>query len=112
MAFGTRLFSKPEVYGNLTGVEDMVFVKYTVIKHHRLDQGRRNEKRARGADFVEGHRQNFDYVKIHTLEFRGSVAFFLRQILTYHILSIASAIRLDINTNSIDIVTAGYIITN
>ena len=31
MAFGTRLFSKPEVCGNLTGVEDMVFVKYTVI---------------------------------------------------------------------------------
>ena len=31
-----------------------------------------------GADFVEGHRQNFKYVKIHTLEFRGSVAFFLR----------------------------------
>ena len=24
-------------------------------------QGRRNEKRARGADFVEGHRQNFNY---------------------------------------------------
>ena len=64
----------------------------------RLDneQGRRNEKRARGADFVEGHRQNFNYVKIHTLEFRGSVAFFLRQILTDHILSIASAITLDI----------------
>ena len=59
-------------------------------------QGRRNEKRARGADFVEGHRQNFNYVKIHTLEFRGSVTFFLRQILTDHILSIASAITLDI----------------
>ena len=31
MAFGTRLFPKPEVYGNLTGVEDVVFVKYTSI---------------------------------------------------------------------------------
>ena len=73
-------------------------------------QGRRNEKRARGADFVEGHRQNFNYVKIHTLEFRGSVAFLLCQILTDHILSIASAITLDIiNTShisSIDSVTA------
>ena len=81
----------------------------------KADQGRRNEKRARGADFVEGHRQNFNYVKIHTLEFRGSVTFFLRQILTDHILSIASVIRLDINTSqisSIDSVTAGYIITN
>ena len=79
-------------------------------------QGRRNEKRARGADFVEGQRQNFIYGKIHTLEFRGSVAFLLRQILTDHILSIASAITLDIiNTSkisSIDIVTAGFIITN
>ena len=69
-----------------------------------------------GADFVEGHRQNFNYVKIHTLEFSGSVAFLLRQILTDHILSIASAITLDIiNTSqisSIDIVTAGFIITN
>ena len=54
-----------------------------------------------GADFVEGHRQNFNYVKIHTLEFRGSVAFFLRQILTNHILSMASAITLDINTSQI-----------
>ena len=73
------------------------------------------EKGQGGADFVEGHRQNFNYVKIHTLEFRGSVTFFLRQILTDHILSIASAIRLDINTSqisSIDSVTAGYIITN
>ena len=78
-------------------------------------QGRRNEKRARGADFVERHRQNFNYVKIHTLEFRGSAAFFLRQILTDHILSIASAITLDINTSqisSIDSATAGFIITN
>ena len=58
-------------------------------------QGRRNEKRAGGADFVEGHRQNCNYVKIHTLEFRGSVAFFLRQILTDHILRIASAITLE-----------------
>ena len=69
-----------------------------------------------GADFVEGHRQNFNYVKIHTLEFRGSVAFLLRQILTDHILSIASAITLDIiNTSqisSIDSVTVGFIITN
>ena len=69
-----------------------------------------------GADFVEGHRQNFNYVKIHTLEFRGSVAFLLRQILTDHILSIASAITLDIiyasQISSIDSVTAGFIITN
>ena len=80
-----------------------------------LGQGRRNEKRARGADFVEGHRQNFNYVKIHTLEFRGSVAFFLRQIFTNHILSMASAITLDINTSqisSIDSATEGFIITN
>ena len=79
------------------------------------EQGRRNEKRARGAEFVEGHRQNFNYVKIHTLEFRGSVAFFLRQILTDHILSIACAMTLNINTSqisSIDSVTAGFIITN
>ena len=62
-------------------------------------QGRRNEKRAKGADFVEGHRQNFNYVEINTLEFRGSVAFFLRQVLTDHILSTASAITLDINTS-------------
>ena len=78
-------------------------------------QGRRNEKRARGADFVEGHRQNFNYVKIHTLEFRGSVAFFLRQILTNHILSMASTITLDINTSqifSIDSATEGFIIIN
>ena len=62
-----------------------------------------------GADFVEGHRQNFNYVKIHTLVLRGSVTFFLRQILTDHILSIASAITLDINTSqisSIDSATA------
>ena len=78
-------------------------------------QGRQNEKRARGANFVEGHRQNLNYVKIHTLEFRGSVAFFLRQILTDHILSIASAITLDINTSQISPIesaTAGFIITN
>ena len=78
-------------------------------------QGRRNEKRARGADFVEGHRQNFNNVKIHTLEFRGSVAFLLHPILTDHILSIASAITLDINRSqisSIDSATASFIITN
>ena len=78
-------------------------------------QGRRNVKRARGADFVEGHQQNSNYVKVHTLEFRGSVAFFLHQILTNHILRIASAITLDINTSqifSIDSATAGFIITN
>ena len=56
-------------------------------------QGRRNEKRARGADFVEGHRQNFNYFKIHTLEFRGSVAFFLCQILTDHILKAVFQLR-------------------
>ena len=80
-----------------------------------VTQGRRNEKRARGADFVEGHQQNLNYVKIHTLKFRGSVAFFLRQILTNHILSMASAITLDINTSqisSIDSATEGFIITN
>ena len=81
-----------------------------------VKQGRRNEKRARAADFVEGHRQNFNYVKIHTLEFRGSVAFLLHQIPTDHILSIASAITLDIiNTSqisSIDSATVGFIITN
>ena len=80
-----------------------------------LEQGHRNEKRARGANFVEGHRQNFNYVKIHTRKFRGSVAFFLRQILTHHILSIASAITLDINTSQISSIysaTAGFIITN
>ena len=80
------------------------------------DQGRRNEKRARGADFVEGHRQNFNYVKIHILEFRGSVAFLLRQILTDRILSTPSAITLDINNTSqifsIDSATAGFIIAN
>ena len=56
-----------------------------------------------------------NYVKIHTLEFRGSVAFLLRQIPTDHILSIASAITLDINTSQIsliDSVTAGFIYTN
>ena len=55
------------------------------------------------------------YVKIHTLEFRGSVAFFLRQILTDHILSIPSPITLDINTSQIfstDRVTAGFTVTN
>ena len=70
----------------------------------------------KGPDFVEGHRPNFNYVKIHTLEFRASVAFLLRQILTDHILSIASAITLDIiNTSQIsstDSVTVGFIITN
>ena len=78
-------------------------------------QGRRNEKRARGANFVEGHRQNFNYVKIHTRKFRGSIAFFLHQILTHHILSIASAITLDINTSQISSIysaTAGLIIAN
>ena len=90
----------------------------TAIKERNIrarNHGRRNEKRARGAEFVEGHRQNFNYIKIHTLEFRGSVAFFLRQILTDHILSIACAMTLNINTSqisSIDSVTAGFIITN
>ena len=94
-----------------------IFIRL-VLKHDKFTsfiQGRRNEKRARGADFVEGHRQNFNYVKIHTLEFGGSVAFFLRQILTNHILSMASAITLDINTSqisSIDSAIEGFIITN
>ena len=61
-----------------------------------IDRDAGTRKGPGGADFVEGHRQNFNYVKIHTLKFRGSVTFFLRQILTDHILSIASAITLDI----------------
>ena len=88
-----------------------------IINKMADSQGRRNKKRTMGGgggDFVERHRQNFNYVKIHTLEFRGPVAFFLRQILTDHILSIASAITLDINTSqitSIDSATAGFLIT-
>ena len=75
---------------------------YTCVpRPYYYTQGRRNEKRARGANFVEEHRQNFNYVEIHTRKFRGSVAFFLRQNLTHHILSIASAITLDINTSQI-----------
>ena len=80
-----------------------------------LSSGTPEREKGQGAEFVEGHRQNFNYVKIHTLEFRGSVAFLLRQILTNHILSIASAMTLNINTSqisSIDRVTAGFIITN
>ena len=49
------------------------------------------------------------------MEFGGSVAFLLRQILTNHILSIVSAMTLNINTSqisSIDRVTAGFNITN
>ena len=68
-----------------------------------------------GHTLLKGTGQNFNYVKIHTLEFRGSVAFLLHQILTDHIFRIASAITLDINTSqisSIDSVTAGFIITN
>ena len=68
-----------------------------------------------GQTLLNGHRQNFNYVEIHNLEFRGSVVFFLRQILTNHILSMASAITLDINTSqisSIDSATEGFIITN
>ena len=61
-----------------------------------LSSGTPEREKGQGADFVEGHGQNFNYVKIHTLEFRGSVTFFLRQILTHHILSIASAITLAI----------------
>ena len=92
-----------------------IIIQVAASLRQSFQQGRRNEKRARVAEFVEGHRQNFNYAKINTLEFRGSVAFFLRQILTDHILSIASAITLDINTSqisSIDSVTAGFIITN
>ena len=77
--------------------------------------GTPEREKGQGADFVKGHQQNFNYVKIHTLEFRGSVAFFLRQILTNHILRMASAITLDINTSqisSIDSTTEGFIITN
>ena len=54
------------------------------------------------------------YVKIHAWKFKGLVAFFLRQILTHHILSIASAITLDINTSQISAIysaTVGFIIT-
>ena len=85
-----------------------------LIRYTHRDAGTRKGPGG-GADFVEGHRQNFKSVKIHTLEFRGSVAFFLRQILTNHILSMASAITLDINTSqisSIDSATEGFIITN
>ena len=73
------------------------------------NQGRLNEKRAREANFVGGHRQNFNRVKIHTWEFSGSVAF-MRQVFTHHILSIASAITLDINPSQIYSATAGIII--
>ena len=93
------------------GTDLLQVVNFTNLLQLR-DAGTR---KGQGADFVEGHRQNFNYVKIHTLEFRGSVAFLLRQILTDHILSIASAITLDINTSQIsliDSVTAGFIITN
>ena len=86
-----------------------------ILLNHVYCQGRRNEKRARGANFVEGHRQNFNYVKIHTRKFRGSVSFFLRQILTHHILIIASAITLGISTSEISSIysaTAGFIFTN
>ena len=62
-------------------------------------RGTRTKKRARGANFVEGHRQNFNYVKIQTWEFRESVAFFLSQILIHHILGIVSAVTLGINTS-------------
>ena len=94
----------------------------TNMMFRQLESGTPEREKGRGgggADFVEGHRQNFNYAKIHNLEFRGSVAFFLRQILTDHILSIAFAITLDINTSlntsqisSIDSATAGFIITN
>ena len=60
--------------------------------------------RSQRANFVEGHRQYFNHVKIHTRELRGSVAFFLRQILTHYILSIESAITFDINTSQISLI--------
>ena len=82
-------------------------------------QGRRNEKRARkggggGLNVVEGHRQNFNHVKVTMQEFGGSVAFFLNQHLTNYILGIASAITLGINISSISSfysATAGFIIS-
>ena len=65
--------------------------KYTEYLYVRRDAGTR--KGPGGADFVEEHRQNFNYVKIHTLEFRESVAFFLCQILTDHILKAVFQLR-------------------
>ena len=90
----------------INNLSKMKLVLIIAIEGNR-DAGTR--KGPGGADFVEGHRQNFNYVKIHTLVLRGSVTFFLRKILTDHILSIASAITLDINTSqisSIDSATA------
>ena len=95
-----RRRSSPRTFGCVRGkyigyiLSAQYFAKNSICrveKHSK--QGRRNEKRARGADFVEGHRQNFNYVKIHTLEFRGSVAFFLCQILTDHILKAVFQLR-------------------
>ena len=68
----------------------------------------------RRSKYYGGHNKNFNYVKVHTREFRGSVAF-LRQILTHHILRIASGITLDISTSHISSIysaTAGFITTN
>ena len=92
----------------INNLSKMKLVLILAIEGNR-DAGTRKGPGGGGADFVEGHRQNFNYVKIHTLVLRGSVTFFLRQILTDHILSIASAITLDINTSqisSIDSATA------
>ena len=67
------------------------------------------------ANFAKGDRQNFNNVKIHTLEFRGSLAYILGQILTRHILDIASTITLGVNTSQIPLMcsaTTGFIIIN
>ena len=44
------------------------------VRQDKRIPGRRNEERTGGANFVKGHRQNFNHVKIHTREFRVSVA--------------------------------------
>ena len=103
----------PALYGNTLS---SILEKHAPLRKRTVTMrpGTPEREKGQGVDVVEGHRQNFNYVKIHTLEFRGSVAFFLRQILTEYILSIASAITLDINTSqisSIDSATAGFIIT-
>ena len=115
VALGTNAEITKEIIETIEAFVCSMYGKKNLSSVNEMRQGRRNERRARGAEFVEGHRQNFNYVKIHTLEFGGSVAFLLRQILTNHILSIVSAMTLNINTSqisSIDRVTAGFIITN
>ena len=64
---------------------------------------------------LKGYWQHFNHVKIFTQECIGSVAFFLSQILTYHILGIVYVIILGVNTSQISSIysaTASFIITN